>query len=250
MIDQCLLRYHYRYNRRFIGDDSNKDALNFGSFVHKIFEESYKTDDINEYRKWAKDLKETYHIPYSYTKLTETCIHNFLKFNSKLEGETIGVELSVELELAKDMKFIGYIDRVVKGKDGGYLVIDYKTSKREKTKVQLFDDPQLQGYCWAIHEMFGVPYDKIICGLYYPRTNNFVHVKFNRGQILKWKKKQIDTMWRVRKLKKDDIRARRNEFCNWCQFQSMCPEFKSNEEIKCRVLQEEKILKEKKAKKS
>jgi RecB family exonuclease len=75
--------------------------------------------------------------------------------------------VNVPLDEKHDINFIGVIDRVIKGKDGGYLVVDYKTSKREKKKKTLMDDNQLKGYAWAIHMLYDVPYDKIYCAHYY-----------------------------------------------------------------------------------
>ena len=59
-----------------------------------------------------------------------------------------------------DITLNGVIDRVIKGKDGGYLVIDYKTSKREKSKVELYQDSQLKGYVYAISKLYDVPISK------------------------------------------------------------------------------------------
>jgi RecB family exonuclease len=249
IIDQCLLKYHYRYNRRFEGDnETGQDALNFGSYIHKIFEEAYHSNDINEYYDVAEKIKESYKIPKSYTNLTKSCIENFIKFNSKVEGETVDVEFKIDLNLGPDMRFIGYIDRVIKGPNGGLLIIDYKTSKREKKKVDLYKDSQLKGYCWAAHEIWGVPYNKITCALYYPRTNNLVPIVYNNSQIFDWKKKQIETIWRVRKLKKDEIKASQNQYCNWCEYKNMCPEFADMNQIKQRILlEQEKGKKKKKA---
>ena len=175
----------------------------------------------------------------------KSCLENFMLWNQKL-GETLSTEqtVTVPLDEEKDIKFIGVIDRVIKGSDGGYLVIDYKTSKREKKKKTLMDDDQLKGYAWAIHNLYDVPYEKIYCAHYYPVTGNFVTVKFGKFQIDRWKKKQIEKVWRIRKKKKDEFWAQENVFCDWCEYHDACPRFHS-ENVVCERIDEQKLLRSK-----
>jgi len=35
----------------------------------------------------------------------------------------------------------------------------------------------------------------------------------------------VDKMWKIRKLKKDQLCPQKNEYCNWCQFKNQCPLF-------------------------
>jgi ATP-dependent exoDNAse (exonuclease V) beta subunit len=96
-----------------------------------------------------------------------------LKFNAGL-GDTVATELVFEVDVKDDITLNGVIDRVIKGTDGGYLVIDYKTSKREKNKTELYQDSQLKGYVYAISQLYKVPVQDIVAAHYYPLTNNFV----------------------------------------------------------------------------
>jgi hypothetical protein len=246
VIDQCLLKYKYRYVDRFPGfGNKNQDALNFGSFIHKIFEDGYKLKDMKSLLKIAESERPTYKVPFTDNERMKSCLEHFLVWNSKL-GETISAEMSVSVPLDQknDITFIGIIDRVVKGTDGGYLVIDYKTSKREKKKATLMDDNQLKGYAYAIHTMYDVPYDQIYCSHYYPVTGNFVSVKFSKWQVEKWKKKQIEKVWMIRKKKKDEFWANQNVFCDYCEFQPICHKFNTEAQV-CVRLEEQTALKKK-----
>lgn len=242
-IDQCLLKYHLKYNLRIPGFGSkNEDALNFGSYVHKIFEVGYKEKDSKSLMKIAEQERSTYKVPFHENDRLKKCIENFIPWNMKL-GETVSTEQTFRLPMdAKaDIEFIGIIDRVVKGTEGGYLVIDYKTSKREKKKKDLMDDPQLMGYAWIIHEVHGTPYEKIWCGHYYPVSGNFPTVRFSKFQIESWKKKQIEKVWRIRKKKANEFYPQENMFCNWCEYQPACTRFNSEEQVACRI-EEQKVL--------
>ena len=244
IIDQCLWKYRLKYILKLPGFGSkNEDALNFGSFIHKIFELGYKERDIKSLLKIAEQERSTYKVPFRDNDRMKSCLENFILWNQGL-GETMSTEqvVNVPLDEKHDIKFIGVIDRVIKGKDGGYLVIDYKTSKREKKKKTLMDDNQLKGYAWAIHKLYDVPYNKIYCAHYYPVTGNFVAVKFSNFQIDRWKKQQTEKVWRIRKKKKDEFWAQENVFCDWCEYKEACPRFQSDE-IVCKRIDEQKELK-------
>ena len=152
------------------------------------------------------------------------CLKNFLRFNATLPEVGIS-EQHFELEVAEGITINGYIDRIIKGKEGGYLVIDYKTSKREKSKIDLYQDPQLKGYVYAVHKMYNVPLNKITAAHYYPLTNTFVNVQYTSNQIHSHIKAVVNDVWKIRKAKKEDLVPMRNQFCNWCSYKSLCTEF-------------------------
>lgn len=222
---QCKLKYRYKYVEYIPEpEEANTDALHFGSYIHKIFEDGYKLSTESDLLKISEEVKGKYKLSTGYEGKDLVCIKNFLEFNKKL-GETVATELPFEIELGKDIKLNGIIDRVIRGKNNTYLIIDYKTSKKEKTKVELYQDTQLKGYTYAIHKMYEVPIRNITVAHYYPLTGNIVNVSYTNNQINAYTKSIIDEVWRIRKAKKTDLTATRNEFCNWCPYKSLCPEF-------------------------
>jgi RecB family exonuclease len=219
------LKYRYKYVDYLPEpDEANTDALHFGSYIHKIFEDGVNIQSEKELVKLSEELRGEYKVSTDYTGKDLICIKNFLEFNKKL-GETVSTELSFEVELGKDIKLNGIIDRIIKGKNNTYLIIDYKTSKKEKSKIELYQDTQLKGYTYAVHKMFNVPIKNITVAHYYPLTDNLVNVSYTSNQINSYVKSIIDEVWRIRKAKKESLVATRNEFCNWCPYKSLCPEF-------------------------
>ena len=243
---QCRLKFRYKYSDRIPEQDKNNtDALHFGSYIHKILEEGVKANTMAELLKIAEEEKSNYKFAKSYEPKIEMCLKNFLRLNPSLY-ETVATELVYEVDLDKEkgIKQNGIIDRIVKGKEGGYLIIDYKTSKREKTKFDLYQDNQLKGYCNAIHRLYNVPIKDIVVAHYYPLTNNLVALSYTPQQIAMYIKSIIDEVWKIRKLKKDEMMPCKNEFCNWCAYKSLCPEFNDPNEINKKLAQ---IKEEKKA---
>jgi len=232
---QCQLKYRYRYVDRLPEPrESNTEALHFGSYIHKILEDGVNAKTQEELVLIAEEVRGSYKVSKKYTGKDLKCINNFLEFNPKLE-ETVATELVFEVPVKEDITLNGVIDRVIKGKDGGYLVIDYKTSKREKSKVELYQDTQLKGYVYAISKLYKIPFSQIVAAHYYPLTNNFVHVQYSVPQINAHIRKIVDEVWKIRKRKKDEMKPSRNEFCNWCAYKTACPEFCTMHEVSKKI---------------
>jgi len=116
---QCQLKYRYRYVERLPEpEETNTEALHFGSYIHKILEEGVNAQNEEELVQIAEEVKGSYKVSKKYTGKDLRCISNFLKFNAKLEN-TLATELVFEVPLKDDMTLNGIIDRVIKGKDGG-----------------------------------------------------------------------------------------------------------------------------------
>ena len=223
---ECQLKYRYRYVDRFKEERSNTDALHFGSFIHKIFEDGYQATTLQQLTVIAESIRKDYKFSKSYEPKIEICLKNFLRFNATL-AETVSTEMVYEVvyDKEKEIKLNGIIDRIIKGTDGGYLIIDYKTSKRELSELDLYQDRQLQGYAYAIHKKLGVPLETIVVSHYYPITNNFVSCKYSANQIKHYLREKVDQVWKIRKMKKPEFQAMQNQFCNWCGYKTICPEF-------------------------
>ena len=238
--NQCKLKYRYKYVDRLKEYDlSNTDALHFGSYIHKIFEDGAAASELSELNRLADTHKENYKFSSDYNSKIEPCLKNFLRLNASFP-EVGTSELHFDLSVAEDITINGYIDRIIKGKDGGCLVIDYKTGKRQKSKVELYQDPQLKGYVYAVHKLYNVPFNKITAAHYYPVTDTFTNVQYTANQIHAHIRSVVDDVWKIRKSKKEDLVPIRNNFCNWCQYKSLCPEFADSCLIKQRLVEAKK----------
>lgn len=219
--------------------------MNFGTYIHKVFEDGVAYKDSDNLLRISENIRNEYNISSSYEKDTKKCINNFIeKIQTKIEGETIATELRGEIILDKehDINYVFVIDRIIKGANGGYLVIDYKTSKREKNKFTLYKDKQLKGYTYAVAELFDVPFSKITCAHFYPQTGNLVCVQYKNGDIQHWKAKEIEKVWRIRKMPAGSFCPSQNDFCDFCEFQKACKLHSSPDEVKAQILLEESRL--------
>jgi len=223
--NQCKLKYRYKYVDHVAEYDlSNTDALHFGSYIHKIFEDGAEATELAQLERLSEEYKKNYKFSSSYDGKILPCLKNFLRLNASLPETGIS-ELHFDIDIAEGITLNGYVDRIIKGKDGGYLVIDYKTGKREKSKVELYQDPQLKGYVFAVHRLYNIPLNKITAAHYYPISDNLVNVQYTSNQIHAHIRSVVDDVWKIRKAKKTDLHSMQNKFCNWCAYKSLCPEF-------------------------
>ena len=89
----------------------------------------------------------------------------------------------------------------------------------------------MQGYAFAVSQVFKVPLEKITVAHYYPVTGNLVSLKYSRAQISSYIRSKVNTVWKIRKKKKNEFPPSKNQFCWWCGYSKLCPEFTSPEKI-------------------
>ena len=107
--EQCQLLYKYRYVE-FLAEDEggNKDAMKFGSYIHRIFELCYEeTENKDKLYEVADEIAGNYEFQEKIDeKRKNKCIDNFFNFNKTLE-ETVGVELEYEVEVQEGIFLSG-----------------------------------------------------------------------------------------------------------------------------------------------
>jgi len=230
--NDCKLKYHYRYNEHLEEEyeHGSGDALEYGNFIHKVFELGVSSTSVEELNIISESIRKDYRFSKSYNTKIPVMLDNFIRFNKPLSG-TIATEMKFEVDIpfftTHKVVLIGKIDRVIRIGDF-FIVIDYKTSKKEENYVDLCKNNQLKTYAYAIHRMFNVPLPKILCMLYYPQTNNHPKVKFNDSQIKMHLNNIVRDVIKIKKSKKSEMIAEKNEFCNWCGFRKLCYIWESN----------------------
>jgi len=231
--DECQYKYKSKYIDKMpdvFNDKQSTDALQFGSYIHRIFELGYQCEKVEEIYEIAKDIREKYPFKGYGPKKIKTCIDNFFRFNKTL-SKTLGVEHIFDIE-ADTYNVNGIIDRVIIGENGGIMVIDYKTSKRASTTAALYSDPQMLIYAFAAHKLFNVPYNKILLAHYYPHLDKLVTVRIPQVNVERYISKKLkNSVWSIRKKTKGEFPPMPNKFCSWCGVQGICPSYHSAEHI-------------------
>tara|TARA_R110000824_G_scaffold235635_6_gene424445 strand:+ start:2320 stop:3138 length:819 start_codon:yes stop_codon:yes gene_type:complete len=226
VFDECKKKYKFKYIdylKEDFNDTLSTDALQFGQFIHKVLEDGVNCTTYEELSAIAKSVRSQYTFGKEKESLTEVSLRNFLTFNKPLT-ETVSTEMRFTVPSpCEGYELNGIIDRVVMGKTGDLLVIDYKTSKRAASKRSLYNDAQMQMYAYAIHKMYDVPIERVTVAHYYPHLDKFVSIKYPAGHVAMFLKDQKGKVWDIRKRKKDDFHPVVNRFCDWCGYKDICP---------------------------
>ena len=152
---QCPNKFRLTYIKG-LRSASTSLALELGSLCHSILEdklqnkqgfiEKFKTEFAKLATKYPEDIKK-YDDKYNI----------FLNRLERKEDdlEVIHVEKGFTLDF-KTHQIRGFIDIVLRDKEGNYIVRDYKTNKDLYKKADLENSLQLGIYALAVEQLFGV----------------------------------------------------------------------------------------------
>lgn len=243
--NECRFKYRCRYVDKIKEKPKlGTGARNYGNYIHKVYELGWKATDLDTLAGIALIQRPNFTFPKSYDELTPTCLQNYWKLAEKFPTENQPLpEWRFKLEFPNDINHIGVVDRQIVGNDGGILIIDWKTGKREENKVGLYKNLQLQGYATAIHCKYQIPASQITCAHFYPRTGHFITAQYSKAILQRWVKGYINDVWTIRKAKKVELLPEINQFCDWCDYRYACPKGDCKPGTQVQVISENKIIK-------
>jgi DNA helicase-2/ATP-dependent DNA helicase PcrA len=156
----CPLKYKYARVLRVPTEQTLSQR--FGIFVHQVLER-YHAGGASALAE-LMELQQTawrrggFGDSERERELREMAIMAFTRYHARLreqEAEPVWFERSFSFALGPH-RVRGRVDRIDRLPDGGYELIDYKTS-RPKSEAQLRDDVQLSLYALAAGEDWGLP---------------------------------------------------------------------------------------------
>lgn len=145
--------------------ETNKDQL-----------EKYTEDDVTEFMFDGEDILKTF-----------TNSANRIKYFPSKKYEFIGVELPLEVDIKNNIKFIAYVDLILRDKSTGrYKIWDFKTSAMGWNKYQMADEAkyaQLLLYKAFYSKQFNVPLDAIDIEFFILKRKLYENVAFPQSRI-------------------------------------------------------------------
>ena len=155
-----------------------------------------------------------------YTMGMKFLIEYYNKFGPNFDQPVFKVEERLAFKL-QGYSFISVLDRLDKV-DSGFIVIDYKTGKRELSESSLRDDLQMGIYHLAIRNNFEDS-KKISLSHYYLRSGNQVKVDFSTKDEAEIESNIIKSIEKIDlAIEKDAFEAKESNLCNWCYFWKEC----------------------------
>ena len=244
---ECPLRY------RFISLDKLKPApkpfFSFGNAIHKslyylyadsLFSLPPLTDLLLFYHNnWNHQGYSNSKEETEYYRLGLSILSNFYKKEVKNGSRPVAVEYRFNVAFDKFTLF-GFIDRIDKT-DGGYEIIDYKTSKKPPSLDSLKRNHQLAIYQMGVEGNLGFKVARL--SILHLRSLSKISIPAHKPESLKKVLEEISEI--VQKIEEGEFEPKLHNGCP-CEFDDRCPYFreKYQENNIAEVVDEYGILKE------
>ena len=205
-----------------------------GILVHKIFESIFSQNEdsedivcatIDEF--WNSDYFENELQSAEYKMEALEMLLKYFRYNPMDKNIIHFSEKEIQIKLSSDV-YRGKLDRIDID-DSKIHIIDYKTSKKKKTKNSLFKDIQLAYYCYLLYKSDG---DEKINGLPDYATLEFIRdaedpsvtVEFNEEHMLETEKRIMNISENI---KRSLFTPKKNSACFYCDYKRLlCPLYK------------------------
>ncbi|MDP6241806.1 MAG: PD-(D/E)XK nuclease family protein [Myxococcota bacterium] len=238
--EDCAKKFEYRYVLKLKRDTESIEGF-VGKQVHKVLERLYgfaaqgmvpSLDKvIGRFRIWWNErydparvrIVRTENDADYYREIGERCLGNYYRRCYPFDGdETLATEEHVvfSLDAADRYRIQGFIDRVVRTRDGAVEIHDYKTSARVPPQSRLDGDRQLALYQIGLTERFGAQTPMRLVW-HYLAPNQVRTSSRSPEQLDTLRTDTIDLIDRVRAT--THFEPKTGPLCRWCEFADVCP---------------------------
>jgi putative RecB family exonuclease len=242
----ALLKYRYEYVVKLQIEELEGIEAFLGCRVHEAMRKLYQDmkftkiptlEEVLAYynEQWKKNWHKDIHIvrkeytEENYRRMGEKFITMYYKKHHPFDkGIIMGLEEIVIISLNPEgtYKLRGYMDRLMKVKDGVYEIHDYKTSSHPPTQEQLEQDRQLALYSIGVKQMFP-NVKKIELIWHYMTFDQEVRSSRTEEQISRLKEEINRIIQEIELAEQtNNFPAKESKLCNWCSYGPLCPMFK------------------------
>ncbi|OUW62634.1 MAG: hypothetical protein CBD58_01580 [bacterium TMED198] len=234
--NSCSMKYKFRYIDK-VPEKPSKKFFQLGRIVHDVAREFHDQElstkeevyDLLE-MYWNTEGYEFVYEEKQYKEDAKKILENFYNYSIASQGKIISIEEKFKVYLGNCI-LRGQCDRIDLD-EKGFHIIDYKTSKKKKSKKELMNDYQLGVYAlYASSEkdsvLEGKVYSEIPSKLslvFLRDADPEVSINVDSEYLLNYKNSIQDI---ARKIKGGDFEVTKNEFtCNFCDYKELiCPKF-------------------------
>ncbi len=226
---RCALQFRYQYVDRL--PQRPAPALSFGTSLHAVLEwlHARKVPDLPPLDEALAVLYDVWDTSGYADVDTSVQMRDYERardvlasYHARLAREgmrtPVATEAWFELPFADDVIVVGSIDRVDAHPDGSLHVVDYKTSKKARTRAQVAGSLQLGIYALATEHLFGslprtVALDFVVPDLV---------VRVDRDELDLGAIPDI-VAGTAAAIRAGESAPNPNRLCDWCDFRALCP---------------------------
>ncbi len=240
--DSCGQKYKYQYHEKLKPTKEEPFHFTYGKLIHKIAEEYVECKGTKKLGEIGKEIMrgkvEMEPGVFAPKVLPDEYAKKFPKHLRAIQNLTdkIGYDGIVEHQFRYDLDppnnrcVTGFIDRLIIKNDRAFL-IDYKTTKKGKWRVNkdtVKHDLQLRCYARVVQREFGIKPENIKTALFYLEGENLVAATFSEASLALVEADLLDTFKDIEDTNPDKVWGRVGWHCNHCDFNNICPFFKSS----------------------
>lgn len=156
---RCMKAYDYKYNQRLARKKIAPPLLR-GTILHEMIEARvYKKDPYEVTRKYEKKYRALFRGEQEMygEDFIEDIDRIFAGYERAYASEPLeyeGSEVFVATNLTPEIRFVGYIDKLAKDREGRRWLMDHKSRRYIPDEDERFSDLQLVLYVWAWNREF------------------------------------------------------------------------------------------------
>jgi len=239
--ESCPRAYKFAYiEKPEVEEFETADAF-MGSRVHEVLQRLYEDlkyekrnslDDLLAYYEelWEKNWSDEVRVikegitPDHYRKVGARCIRDYYRrYEPFDQGRTIATELRVAIEV-EGYKLQGLIDRLTAFPGGFYEIHDYKASQHLPPQQKLDTDRQLALYQLGVQQRWR-DVERVDLVWHYLVFDKELRSERTEGQLNELKQSVLSLIRRIEQAEELDDFPTKRGYCDWCEFQDLCPEW-------------------------
>jgi RecB family exonuclease len=236
--ENCRRQFRYRYVDQIRVETEGIEAF-MGKLVHSVAEKLNLVTAAGQVPSLAAVLRryqilwqETFDPcririaregmePEHYRAIGARCTENLYRSHYPFdETESIGIEENVRVDLDPEGRYRlrGVVDRIVRTREGGIEIHDYKTGARVPRQDAIDKDRQLALYQLALTERF--PDEPIELVWHYLANNQVRRSRRDAEQLETLRRNTIERIDAVEAER--DFAPTPSALCRWCEYNDRC----------------------------
>jgi putative RecB family exonuclease len=240
--EQCPQKFKLQYIEKLETEEEQTVEAFLGIRVHEALEKLYrdlahqKRNTLEELlgffttewdTNWTDDIsivQEEYHAE-NYLNMGKKYLSDYYqRYHPFNQGKTVALEdlIRITLDAEGNFKLQGYIDRLTETRDGFYEIHDYKTNSRMPLADYIRSDRQLALYMIGVQNQYPDVKDvKLIW--HFLKFDKEIDSTRTDKELAQLKK---DTIQLIETIEDDErYEAHPGYLCDWCEYQSCCPQW-------------------------
>lgn len=239
--DTCAQQYKFRYHLKVPRPGPEPYYFAYGTLIHRVAELYVENKGEISVDKLAKgildgnidlDDRGTPCVPVQddYQKKFQkhlVAVRNFTD-TTGFDG-IVEHKFEYDLDPPNNRTILGFIDRLII-KDDKAFIIDYKTTKKGKWRVNketVKEDLQLRTYARVVQKEFGIEPQNIKAALLYLEGENIIGCCYSEESLIEAEQQLLESYKIIEAADADKVWGKVSWNCKFCDYGTICPFYQS-----------------------